>query len=202
MGTTPWSAQPDEPRGIRGLPDAAGSRLSLRSLSPSHFERLYAYNRWANRRLLNAAASLSEESLVRDLGPSFHSVFGTLQHILWSEWIWLSRWRRPASPGPSPLECSDLANLKTRWLEVERDQSQFLQVLTPQDLDGLVSYENPPGTSWTYTLQQMLQHVVNHSTYHRGQVAGMLRQLGNDPPPTDYLVYFDELAADAGRVDP
>lgn len=167
-----------------------GSQRGL-PLTPSHVQLLYAYNRWANLQLLQAAATLSDDALVRELGASFQSVWGTLRHILWSEWIWLARWEQPRSTGLNPLECPDLRTLRARWVELERDQLEFLEDLTPVDLERLIRYENPPGTPWTYTLGQMLQHVVNHSTYHRGQVAAMLRQLGSVPPPTDYLVFFD-----------
>jgi uncharacterized damage-inducible protein DinB len=83
--------------------------------------------------------------------------------------------------------------MRLRWAEVEREQVEFIERLNPADLERPISYENPPGTRWTYPLAAMLQHVVNHSTYHRGQVAAMLRQLGTAPSPTDYLVFLDEL---------
>lgn len=164
-------------------------------MTPSQVELLYAYNRWANGRLLAVAATLRHELLIRDLGASYASVWGTLGHILWAEWLWLGRWLEPPCTGSNPLECSELGALRMRWAEIERQQLEFLRRLTAAELDRRISYENPPGTRWTYTLRQMLQHVVNHSTYHRGQVAAMLRQLGAVPPPTDYLVFFDELAA-------
>jgi len=156
---------------------------------------LYAYNRWANARLVSAAASLSPEQLHRDLAVSYRSIFGTLQHIWWAEWRWLGRWLMRAPAGRDPLECRDIAALGVRWAEVEREQLEFLQPLTAADLERPISYENPPGTRWTYQLRHMLQHLVNHSTYHRGQVAAMLRQLDTAPPPTDFLVYLDECAA-------
>lgn len=84
--------------------------------------------------------------------------------------------------------------LRSRWAGIEGEQTQFLSIITPGKLERLISYENPTGTRWTYSLRHMLQHVVNHSTYHRGQVAGMLRQVGATPPATDYLLYFDAVA--------
>ncbi|MGH9196130.1 MAG: DinB family protein [Acidimicrobiia bacterium] len=163
-------------------------------LTPSQVELLYAYNRWANRRLVAAASTLPVELLTRELAVSFRSVWGTVQHILWGEWLWLGRCQERPSTGPSPLECRDLGTLRFHWVEIEREQLEFLRRLTAADLERPISYENPPGTNWTYPLAHMLQHVVNHSTYHRGQIAAMLRQLGTAPPPTDYLVFFDELA--------
>ena len=159
---------------------------------------LYAYNRWANSRLVVPSSTLPPDLLRRDLTPSDRSVWKTLQHILWGEWLWLGRWQERSPPGLSPLECTDLPTLRLRWAEIEREQVDFLEHLNPADLERPLSYENPPGTGWTYPLAAMLQHVVNHSTYHRGQLAAMLRQLGTVPSPTDYLVYLDEAAS--GRL--
>jgi uncharacterized damage-inducible protein DinB len=157
---------------------------------------LYAYNRWANARLVAAAATLSPELLHRDLAVSHRSIFGTLQHILWAEWRWLGRGQLRAPAGRDPLECRDFVALRERWTELEAEQLEYLQRLSAGDLDRPISYDNPPGTRWTYQLRHMLQHLVNHSTYHRGQVAAMLRQLDAAPPATDFLVYLDERAAE------
>ena len=154
---------------------------------------LYAYNQWANRRALTAAAQLTEEQLTRDLGTSHGSVFGTLAHILSWEWRWLGRWLGPAAvPSPDPSGCASLLALQTRWGELEQAQDDFLAGLSPTSLATKVTYENPPGTAWTYSLEHLLRHVVNHSTYHRGQVTTLLRQLGAHPVPTDILVFIDE----------
>jgi uncharacterized damage-inducible protein DinB len=166
---------------------------------------LYAYDRWANARALAAAAALPSAQLHADLGTSHRSVFGTLAHIVRAEWSWLGRWLAPApSPGPDPLACPDLPTLQTRWAELERAQAEFLNRLTNAGLRRQVTYENPPGTPWTYPLGQMLQHVVNHSTYHRGQIITLLRQLRARVAATDFLVFIDErdaAAADIGRRD-
>ncbi len=163
-------------------------------MTPADIELLYAYNRWANARLLAAASLLSSELLVKDLGTSYRSVFGTLRHIAWGEWLWLARWQERAATDQSPLDCEDLTTLHSRWSDIQREQTQFIAHLVPAAFKRLISYENPVGTRWTYSLQHMLQHVVNHSTYHRGQVASMLRQVGATAPATDFLLRLDELA--------
>ncbi len=151
----------------------------------------YRYDRWANGRLLDAVSGLSEAEVKKPLGGSFGSILGTLRHILWSEWLWLGRWQ-PAEPGNlNPLSISDLAELKSHWSAFERLQEAFLLTLRQADLARVISYQNPPGTTWSYTLAHMLRHVVNHSTYHRGQVVTLMRQLGAKPPETDFLVFFD-----------
>lgn len=166
-------------------------------MTTADVQLLYVYNRWANARLLDSASLLSRELLAKDLGTSYQSVFGTLRHIAWGEWLWLHRWHERQATGDNPLECTDLTMLRSRWAGIEGEQTQFLSIITPGKLDRLISYENPAGTRWTYSLRHMLQHVVNHSTYHRGQVAGMLRQVGATPPATDYLLYLDEVAGPA-----
>jgi len=76
---------------------------------------------------------------------------------------------------------SGFEQLRRLWSAFEAEQRTFLAVLADADLARLVSYQNPPGTTWTYSLQHMLQHVVNHATYHRGQLTTMFRELGATP---------------------
>ena len=153
---------------------------------------LYAYNRWANARVLDASVCLVPEQFTRNLGSSFPCIRDTLVHILSAEWIWLRRWT-----GTSPRRALDSASfgsldtLRARWAEVEVEQTAFVDQLTPEVLEHVVSYTNVQGEMWRYPLGQMLQHVVNHSTYHRGQVTTMLRQLGATPATTDLLVFVD-----------
>jgi uncharacterized damage-inducible protein DinB len=111
---------------------------------------------------------------------------------LWGEWLWLRRWQSPAPlPIPGPSTIGSLSALQQCWAELEGCQTAYLSELRDPDLDCTVTYENPPGTRWTYSLRHMLQHVANHSTYHRGQVATLLRQLGVQPRSTDFLIFFD-----------
>lgn len=154
---------------------------------------LYSYNRWATHRLLQAAQLLSPSAFSRDLGTSHRSVRGTLVHTLWSEWIWLQRWQ-----GSSPKQIflddqyPDAGAIESRWGDMERDRQDFITRLTDDQLLATISYENLQGQRWTYSLGHMMQHVVNHSSYHRGQVVSLLRQLHQSPPATDFLLYFDE----------
>lgn len=130
----------------------------------------YAYNRWANRRLLSAVAELSSEDFVRPLGGSFGSVQGTVVHIMWGEWVWLQRWRGESPKSVfSPREFPQAADIESRWEEIARDQADFIATLTDERLGARISYENLQGQRWEYALGDMMQHVANHSTYHRGQ---------------------------------
>lgn len=153
---------------------------------------LFAFNRWANAQVLDAVSHLEPQQLTEDLSTSHHSVQGTLTHILAAEWIWMRRCR-----GISPTalldaaDFPDLDSLRVRWIEVEREQKALVDELREEDLERVLSYTNTKGEQWEYPLGQILQHVVNHSSYHRGQVIGMLRQIGADVVRTDFLVYID-----------
>jgi uncharacterized damage-inducible protein DinB len=153
---------------------------------------LFAYDRWANALVLALASTLSDEQRSRPSAASYVSVQGTLVHILWSEWAWLGRWTSLRSTA-DPRTVSGFDSLRSLWSAFENEQRTFLSGLREADLRRSVSYQNPPGTTWTYSLRHMLQHVVNHSTYHRGQLTTMYRELGVAPRPLDFLDYFDHL---------
>jgi uncharacterized damage-inducible protein DinB len=154
---------------------------------------LYDYNRWANGRSLEAASKVSPEDFTKDLGGSFASLRGTLAHVYGAEWIWLERWRgRSPRQLPLALDFPDVETIRRRWMDVEREQQEFLDRLGGHRLAEVVSYVNLSGQTFAYPLGRMLHHVVNHSSYHRGQVATLLRQLGAKPLSTDLLLYDDE----------
>ena len=154
---------------------------------------LYAYNRWANDRILSVAGSLSEEELRRDLGGSFGSLWGTLVHIFGVEWLYPQRWNG-VSPSalPAPEQFGDLAALRAFWDKVRADQQRFIDQLNEQHLHQLVEYVSLGGGKFSYPLVDQMRHLVNHSTYHRGQVTLRLRLLDQQPMATDYLLYLDE----------
>ena len=155
---------------------------------------LYDYNAWANHRVLDACAALTSEQFARNLGSSFPSVRDTLTHIMFAEWLWLERWLG-RSPGFPTSDFPDLASLRTRWQKIERDLNAFIQKLPAADLDRVVEYKNTKGHAFSNPMWQMLQHLVNHSTYHRGQITTMLRQLDAAPSATDLIAFCRERAS-------
>lgn len=155
---------------------------------------LYDFNRWANGEVLETAGKLTPEQFTRDLHGSFPSVRETLVHIMGAEWIWLERWRGNSPKALlSAAEFPTVSAIANRWAEIERAQRKFVDGLTEDSLVQAVSYVNLKGDPYEYPLWQMLQHLVNHSTYHRGQITTMLRQLGARPVATDLLVFYDTL---------
>lgn len=159
---------------------------------------LYDFDSWANRRVLDACQSLSDEQFTRDLGNSFRSVRDTLFHICGAEWIWLERWHgRAPNTIPSAADYPNLESVRRRWLEVERDLLDYVASLTPEDLQRVIHFKTLAGVTSQYPLWQCLQHVANHGTYHRGQITTMLRQLGAKPVSTDLIVFYRERASQA-----
>jgi uncharacterized damage-inducible protein DinB len=162
-------------------------------MNAADFARLYAYNRWANHRVLACAHRAPPSAASRSLGVSHDSVLGTLVHIMWGEWLWLQRWQG-VSPKRvfAPADYPDAAAIEAAWVPIEQEQERWIGALTDERLRATVSYENLEGARWTYPLEAMMQHVANHSAYHRGQVASALRQLGHPCEATDFLVFLDE----------
>lgn len=160
------------------------------------FRVLYDYNSWANHRTLDSCATLTPEQFTRDMGSSFRSVRDTLAHIYGAEWLWLERWHeRVPTTLPSSADFPDLRTLRARWEEHDRNLREYVNALTPATLQRVIKYKNTRGTPYEGPIEPMLAHVINHSTYHRGQVVTLLRQLGGTPVTTDLIGFHRERAA-------
>jgi uncharacterized damage-inducible protein DinB len=162
------------------------------------FRLLYDYNTWANLRSLESCSALTPEQFSRDLSSSFRSVRDTLVHIVNAEWIWLERWhgRSPSAP-PEAAQFPDLASVRARFAQLDRALVDYVASLTADDLQRVLHYKTMSGVPQAQPGWQMLQHLANHSTYHRGQIATMLRQLGSKPVSTDLINFYRERAAQA-----
>ena len=169
-------------------------------MTKDDIQLLCEYDRWANNRVLEAASALSAEQFTRDLHGSFRSVRNTLVHIIGGEWGWLAFWKEPS---PSSAFLTDLwdrhdvlfnpdgfpniASVKSESAEVEREQVEFVNGVTNESLKKMV-----PISTTEVSLANLIQHLANHSTYHRGQVASMMRQLRAEPIATDFHVFLVE----------
>lgn len=157
---------------------------------------LYDFNAWANNRTLDACATLTTEQLTRDLGSSFKSVRDTLAHVYGAEWIWMERWHGRIPTGlPSASDFPDLQTLRRRYAEMDQNLVDYVASLTADDLQRALTVKTSSGTTFAQPLWQMLQHLANHGSYHRGQVATMLRQLGAKPVGTDLIGFYRERLA-------
>ncbi len=154
--------------------------------------KLFAYSRWANARTLEAVERLTAEEFTRPTGGSFGSVQATLAHLCGADWVWLERWHgRSPRELPASRELSTLQALREEWRKVEEAHRAFVEGLTAERMAEPLTYVNFKGETRTYPLGEALVHVANHGTYHRGQVATLLRQLGKTPASTDYLLFLD-----------
>jgi uncharacterized damage-inducible protein DinB len=157
---------------------------------------LVDYNYWARDRVLAAVALLPAEQFTRDMGSSFRSIRDTLVHIYSAEWVWLSRWEgvSPTTAVPSD-RFADVASLDAAWRELEGRVRAHVAAKSEADLARVHDYRLMNGQPGQSAFWQMAQHVVNHGTYHRGQVTTMLRQLGAAPPKSvDLIAFYRESA--------
>jgi len=154
-------------------------------------QRLYDYNRWANERVLESLQPIGQEVFTRNKQASHGSIRGIVAHIAGAEWIWLERWK-----GSSPVSLLSESEFETveiaaqRLRKIDHDLKQFTTRLTQEDLDGSRGYKTTEGKAYSNVLSDMLLHLANHSSYHRGQIATLLRQSGAVPQSTDFILFI------------
>lgn len=167
-------------------------------MTVAEIRQLFDYTEWANARVLDAAEKLPAEELLRDVHISHKSILGTLLHTAGADWIWLERWQGNSPVGPNawggwmPDDAVSLQQVREKWQPLMRRRRAYLAEISDPDLPRELAYTRFTGEAYSLPLVQQLQHVVNHSTLHRGQVVGMIRQLGIVPPATDLLFYVME----------
>lgn len=152
---------------------------------------LFAYNAWANRLIMDAAGALPGDVYLRDLKSSHGSIHGTLAHIVWAEHLWLNRWLQ--RPNPAVAQGKDLRaapEVRARWEEIETERSRFLAGLGESQLAETRTVKPSTGGEYQHTFNQMFHHTVDHSSYHRGQIVTLLRQVGAVPPSTGLIVFY------------
>jgi uncharacterized damage-inducible protein DinB len=168
-------------------------------MNPQEMLQLYEYNAWADRRVVEAASALTQEQFNQKLGSSYSSVRDTLSHIFGVEWLWLERFQgRSPSAIPDDAEYADVAKIKASWVAFEPTLLNFVRGLGQEDLDRIMEYKTMKFGVYRNPLWQSMQHLVNHGTYHRGQVTTMLRQLGAQPILTDLMHFYRERSTAAG----
>ncbi len=179
---------------------AGSGNVYWREMTRDDIQLLYEYDRWANNRVLQAVSALSDEQFTRDLGGSHRSVRDTLVHIIGGVWVWLAYWKEPDRSSAfvtelrvrrdalfNPDAFPNVAAVRLKWAEVEKEQAEFVNGVTNESLEEMLPFRTTP-----VRLAHLMQHVANHSSYHRGQVALMMRQLDAEPVATDFHVFLVE----------
>ena len=153
-------------------------------MSVAMIRDLYEYNRWANRRLYDFAANLGEETCARDVGQQFSypQVTRMFAHLYGAEWVWLARWKGTSPTVVPGAELATMAAVRQKWDALEREQQAFLDGLSDGDLALAVDYKTTEGKPFQAPLGQLLQHVANHATHHRSEIATMVTMLSGSPP--------------------
>ncbi len=152
---------------------------------------LLDYHYWARDRLLEALAPLTAEQYTRDMGSSFKSIRDTAAHVYSAEWAWYSRWQGTSPEAMLPADqFPDVTSLRTAWSAQERKTRAFLDGLGEEGITRVMEYRSLSGQPGASAFWQMLQHMVNHASYHRGQITTMLRQMGVAPPKSMDLIAF------------
>ena len=155
---------------------------------------MFAYNQWANERLLAIVEQLSPEQYRKEVGSSHGGMHGTLAHLAGAEDVWLKRWK--GEPVSGILKADDLPSfdaLRAHWSGIAEGMRQFSESLRSDEaIEREVVYRDLKGNEYRQPLYQLVQHLINHSTFHRGQVVTLLRQLGAKPVATDMVVFFRE----------
>jgi uncharacterized damage-inducible protein DinB len=160
-------------------------------------QTFFDYNFWADRRILDTTALLSEAQFAAPAGLSFSTLRGTLVHIIGAEWLWRKRVEEGVSPAGLIPE-SDLPSydrIATRWKEEEMGWQDYLVDLDDGDLQRQVRYTNTKGLPFETPLWQILLHVVNHGTQFRSEAAVALTQTGHSPGDLDFIAYMRGLRA-------
>ncbi len=161
----------------------------------SDIRTLLDYTFWARDRVLDAAEQLTPEQFTRPMGNSFSSIRDTLVHLYGADWIWTARLEQGPAPTafPAAEDYPSVAALRTAWADVERRLRTFADALVDADVSRVLAFKTINYGDAKGEIGHIVQHVVNHGTYHRGQVTTMLRQLGAPgPKPLDLIFYYRE----------
>ena len=155
-------------------------------MSVAMIRDLYDYHRWANRRLFDVVAELGAEDCTRDMGRhfSFPTLTRMFAHVYGADAVWLSRWKG-VSPGAMPgTDLTTMAAVRQTWDALEAEQKAFVDGLSEIDLARTVEYKNTEGKPFSAPLGVLLQHVPNHATHHRSEIATMVTLIKGSPPDT------------------
>jgi uncharacterized damage-inducible protein DinB len=160
------------------------------------FAALFAYNRWADDRVVAACRALPQEAFARELPGGMTSVRATLVHIASATLAWSRRIGGEDVTSPTTEAELPTVDDAARVLSDVHDAfDRMVPQLTPQRLAGTFSYRNFKNEQKQLPLWAVLRHAVNHASYHRGQVAVKLKRLGVEPPATDLVLWAIEQTA-------
>ena len=154
------------------------------------------YNKWQNNQITDVLEGVDDEVLRRNHGAFFGSIFGTLNHLLWGDLFWMSRFGQGAGPAVSGKDSVTLKPTFALWsaerIRLDGQIILWAEKLNDQDLeDDLTWFSGSMGRDFSKPLATCVVHFFNHQTHHRGQVHAMLTASGLPAPVSD-LVFMPE----------
>jgi uncharacterized damage-inducible protein DinB len=153
---------------------------------------LHAYNSWANNRVFDTVEKLPSELYFKDMQSSHKNIHETLIHIVGAEKVWVERFEGNPQPFLSQTPPATLAELKTIWEQVGLNTAKWLGAMSDKRLNETFEMKTLKGEVFRHVYWQAFQHMINHGSYHRGQITTMLRQLGHPPAATDLILFYRE----------
>jgi uncharacterized damage-inducible protein DinB len=154
---------------------------------------LYKYNQWSTAKILDAASKVTAEEFLAPADFPHGGLRSTLVHALFAEWIWRNRWEGTSpSQRLKPEDFPTVDSLRARWAEEQERLMAFVDNLTDEWLNRVITYKNTQGVEHERILWQMMAHVINHSTQHKTEAAAMLTSLGHSPGDIDMILYLIE----------
>ncbi|WP_353721104.1 DinB family protein [Dyadobacter sp. 676] len=154
---------------------------------------LLSYNIWANRRLTEQIKDLTREEFTGEIGGSFPSVRLTLVHLLEADWLWLNRWQgKPLVLPPDTWDTGSAESVSEIWLGIQEEILRVFESKAEETMLQPLHFITRAGAALEMPYWQTVSHMVNHGTYHRGQLANMIRILGYKPVGTDLFLFFNE----------
>lgn len=160
-------------------------------MTVSDIRLLLEFNFWANAKMLQSLESVPEEKLYEDLKSSFGGIHATLVHMCGAEDIWLQRLTNVTPAVYMKKESYPaIGAVRIKWKEVDEGYKKYLSALTEDELARDFEITTQKGDRFSQKVRESLQHLVNHSSYHRGQITTMLRQIGGTPVGTDMITFY------------
>ncbi len=160
-------------------------------MTSQEIKMMFAYNAWATNRVFESLAGVPDDLYFKDLKSSHGGIHGTLFHIVRAEKNWLARLTGIQEKSElTEQTASSLQALRSAWQDVASRTAKYVEKVTEEKLRSIFEYPASDGRKLVQTYQQALLHLVNHSTYHRGQIASMMRQVGMQPVATDLIMFY------------
>jgi len=151
--------------------------------------KLIEYNTWANRRLAEQIQLFANHQFTKELGGSFPSIRLTLLHLLESDWIWMHRLKGiPLVAVPHDWSTDDAHAIFTIWMPIQNEMETIVKDLVTNP-NKMIAFTTKKGAYFNMPFVDIVIHVTNHGTYHRGQIVNMISMLGEQPVSTDYFIF-------------